>query len=259
MAREAAEPGRWITIRGNHERQVLAPDIERMSASDAYAARALGPAERAWLAALPATRWLADDVLLCHGTPDSDLHYFLETVEAGWKRGGFPGIRAANASEVRERASQAPRAPTVGSAIDPAAARHRTGLDASLILCGHTHVQRAITVVDGPVIVNAGSVGVPGYDDGHGHPHVIEAGTPHARWAVVERVDGPPAAPTSGQADARANGSRARWRVELRATVYDWAAAARRASDNGRGDWADVLATGFMGRFENDADIPGGG
>jgi hypothetical protein len=36
--------------------------------------------------------------------------------------------------------------------------------------------------------------------------------------------------------------------VQLRATPYDWAAAAARAEDNGRGDWADALATGFVGR-----------
>ena len=53
MAREAAEPARWRTIAGNHERQALAADVARMGASDAYAARALGAPERAWLAALP--------------------------------------------------------------------------------------------------------------------------------------------------------------------------------------------------------------
>jgi len=36
--------------------------------------------------------------------------------------------------------------------------------------------------------------------------------------------------------------------VQLRSTPYDWQAAAARAEANGRGDWADALATGFMGR-----------
>jgi predicted phosphodiesterase len=261
MAREREDPGRWATLRGNHERQLLEPDIRKMSAADAYAARALGPAEKAWLAALPVTCWLADDILLCHGTPDSDLRYFLETIEAGWTRGGFAGIRAATAAEVRERAARAPQEALAGAGRGAALADDgRTGLAASLILCGHTHVQRMMTVVDGPVVVNAGSVGLPGYDDGHGQPHVVEAGTPHARWAVVERIDAPSASSAGDARDpaARAPG-RPCWRVELRASAYDWTAASNRAAGNGRGDWADVLATGFMGRFENDAAVPGGG
>jgi hypothetical protein len=36
--------------------------------------------------------------------------------------------------------------------------------------------------------------------------------------------------------------------VQLRSTPYDWKAAAARAEANGRGDWADALATGFVGR-----------
>src|ERR1700712_4925385 len=56
MAREAAEPGRWCTIAGNHERQALADDVARMGASEGYAARALGAAERTWLGAPPPTQ-----------------------------------------------------------------------------------------------------------------------------------------------------------------------------------------------------------
>ena len=108
MAREAAEPARWCTIAGNHERQALAPDIARMGASDAFAARALGAPERAWLAALPATQWLLDDVLLCHGTPASDLVYFMETVTSGFGVDGQRGIRAATAAELSERAAETP-------------------------------------------------------------------------------------------------------------------------------------------------------
>ena len=218
MAREAAEPQRWRTIAGNHERQALAPDIARMGASDAHAARALGAPERAWLAALPATQRLADDVLLCHGTPASDLVYFMETVTPGFGIDGQRGLRAASATELAARAAGMP----AGDA--------RSGLAATLILCGHTHVPRAMAVPGGPLVVNPGSVGLQAYDDDHPFPHVVENGSPEARWALVER-------------DRRGG-----WHVQLRATPYDWQAAAARAEANGRGDWADALATGFMGR-----------
>jgi len=214
MARAAAEPARWRTIAGNHERQALAPDIAAMGASDAFAARALGPAERAWLSALPGTRQLAPDVLLCHGTPASDLVYFMETVVPGFGTDGGRGLRAATAAELRERAGNA-----------------RAN---SLVLCGHTHVARLMRVEGGPLVVNPGSVGLQAYEDDHPQPHVVEAGSPQARWALVERAD--------------AGG----WRVQLRATPYDWHAAAARAEANGRGDWADALATGFMGRTAAD-------
>jgi len=220
MARAAAEPARWRTIAGNHERQALGADIARMGASDAYAARALGAPERAWLAALPGTLWLDDDVLLCHGTPDSDLAYFMETVTPGFGVDGHRGVRAASVAELGARAAATP----AGAA--------RSGLSAALILCGHTHVPRAMAVPGGPMVVNPGSVGVPAYDDVHPHPHFIENGSPHARWALVERD------------------RHGAWHVQLRTTAYDWAAAVAQAEANGRGDWADALATGFVTRTQ---------
>jgi predicted phosphodiesterase len=220
MAREAAEPARWITIAGNHERQALAADVARMGASDAYAARALGAPERAWLVALPGTRWLGNDVLLCHGTPASDLVYFMETVIPGFGVDGQPGVRAASASELLARATETPVGDT------------RAGLRATLVLCGHTHVPRVMAVPDGPLVLNPGSVGLQAYDDVHPHPHHIENGSPLARWALVERDE------------------RGAWQVQLRATPYDWRAAAARALANGRGDWADALASGFVSRTE---------
>ena len=214
MAREAAAPARWRTIAGNHERQALAPDVERMGASDAYAARALGAPERAWLAALAATHWLAEDVLLCHGTPASDLVYFMETVIPGFGVDGQRGMRAATPIELSERAAGTP------------AGEARSGLAASLILCGHTHVARAMSLPGGPLVVNPGSVGLQAYDDDHPLPHVTENGSPDARWALVERD--------------RQGG----WHVQLRITPYDWRSAAARAEANGRGDWADALEIG---------------
>jgi hypothetical protein len=100
-----------------------------------------------------------------------------------------------------------------------------------LILCGHTHVPRAVRLDDGRLIVNPGSVGLQAYDDVHPRPHVVENGTPHARYALLTRRAGD-------------------WQVDLRALPYDWASAAGRAEANGRGDWADALRSGRVGRWE---------
>lgn len=194
----------WVTIRGNHERQ-LQGERARMGASDAFAFDALGSTHKAWLAALPAQHQLADDVSLVHGTPTSDLDYLLETVTGG----SLPGVRAATDGEVRARLD----------ATTP-----------SLLLCGHTHVPRVVQA-GATLVVNPGSVGLPAYDDNRPWVHHVETGSPHARWALVERVAGG-------------------WRVELRLTVYDWQAATQRAQANGRGDWADALRSGRVGRTE---------
>jgi predicted phosphodiesterase len=203
----------WPTIAGNHERQALATS-RRMGFSDAFACVHTTPAQRAWMAALPPALELDDGAIrLTHGTPQVDYEPLLETVTPDFGVHGSPGIRAATPDEARER-------------LGPCTA--------SLVLCGHSHVPRVLALAGSSgdtLVVNPGSVGLPAYDHDHPHDHVVECGSPHARWAVVERT---------------AHG----WQAQLRLTAYDWAAAAARAEANGRGDWADALATGRVGRTE---------
>lgn len=188
------------TIRGNHERQLLA-DPARMGVSDAYARAQLLPAQLAWIEALPATLRLRHDVLLVHGTPASDLVYFLDTVTPQCSR-------AATMAEVAQRAGDAA---------------------AALILCGHTHMPRSITLPDGRLIVNPGSVGLQAYDDDHLYPHVMENGTPHARYAIVE------------------DDAQGRWHAQFHQVEYDWETQARLALAHGRPDWVVPLRSGRVG------------
>lgn len=208
------------TIRGNHERQLLTLARDRMGAADAHTDALLTPQQREWLRALPCDIWLAPDVYCCHGTPASDLDYWLETVTPGFERGAAPGVRMASAAEARER---------LGAAAGGAA---------TLVLCGHTHVPRTIHLVaPGVQVLNPGSVGLQAYDDARPHPHVVENGSPHARWALAERHG-------------------AQWQIEFHCVTYDWEAAARQAEANGRADWADALRTGYVGRFEEEVVRP---
>ncbi|GLK46562.1 MULTISPECIES: metallophosphoesterase family protein [Novosphingobium] len=186
------------TIRGNHERQLLEQSRAEMSLSDAATDAVLQPRHREWLASLPVDMWLESDLYACHGSPRGDLEFLLETVEP-------TGCRAATPNEIAERLG---------------------GIDAPLVLCGHSHRQRAVRLDDGRLVVNPGSVGLPAFADDQPHPHVIESGSPEARYAVVER--GPDG-----------------WEAELLAVAYDWTAAALRAAEGGREDWARALATGY--------------
>ena len=187
------------TVRGNHERQILSGDPARMGPSDRMAHSLLNPEQRDWIESLPETLGIFDDVLLVHGTPDSDLTYFLEVVAES-------GCRPATKNEVANLAGTT---------------------DFSLILCGHTHLPRVMQLDDGCLIVNPGSVGLQAYEDTHPFTHQIETGSPHARYAIVER-------------------SAARWSVEFISVVYDWNAAAALAALNGRMDWVHPLKTGFI-------------
>jgi len=192
----------WLHLAGNHERQVLTLAPERMSPTDAYARAHLDEAALRWIAGQQPTHRLSDEVFLCHGTPRSDLEYFLETVTS-------EGVRLASAAEIAER---------------------RTGTTARLIACGHTHVPRALRAADGCLLLNPGSVGLPGYDDDHPHPHCIDNGSPDARYAIAERT---------------ADGG---WQAELLAVPYDFTAMVEQARRNGREDWAVALATGYAPR-----------
>ena len=185
----------WPTIAGNHERQLLTVDRARMNASDGFARDALEDRHLSWLASLPPTLDWSPDILLCHGTPTDDLEHFLHTVEHG-------GVRDASDAELLDRAGD----------------HHQ-----AIILCGHTHVPRVVTLADGRVVANPGSVGLQAYDDDHPEPYRVENGDSRARYAIVDGKE-----------------------VTLRAVDYDHELAARRADANGRPDWAIALRTGRM-------------
>ena len=86
---------------------------------------------------------------------------------------------------------------------------------ASLLLCGHSHLPRAVRLPDGRTVVNPGSVGLQAFD------------WDHARYAMIERTPGG-------------------WAVEHVQVAYDWESMARLADANGRPLWATALRTGAL-------------
>ncbi len=189
----------WVHIGGNHDRSLTHDDPGSMGPSDAYAHKLLEPRHLQWLKGLsPAMAW-SHGILLCHGTPSDDMAYLADTVEHGRLRRATPGELTARVHD----------------------------MEARVILCGHSHTPRVVHAANGMVIVNPGSVGLQAYRDDGSHPHVVECGSPHARYAIVT-IDG----------DACS--------VDHVALPYDHHAAARQARKNGRPEWAAALETGYV-------------
>jgi predicted phosphodiesterase len=187
------------TVLGNEDRVLLEPGC-CSSPSDTlrYSLDSLPAAALQWLGGVPKTAQVGR-ALLVHGTPDADDEYLLEAVDA-------QGVR--------------PRRPEeVGGML--------SGIDATLVLCGHSHLARCVQVPGGPLVVNPGSVGLPAYSDALPFPHAMEAGSPLSRYALLE--------PAGDD-----------WRVDFVAVPYDSEAAAEHAEGNDRPDWARALRTGWV-------------
>jgi putative phosphoesterase len=188
----------FVNIRGNHDRQLLDRPVDQMGQSDRAAFLQLNERHREWLRNLPPTLDLENGIHLCHGSPSDDLQYLLEDVQPD-------GVRLAAEDIISERLVDA---------------------TSKLILCGHTHIPRTVSLPNGLQIVNPGSVGLQAYNDVRPCVHHMEKGSPHARYALLDHQD-------------------KSWRVTFVALEYDWHAASEEASCAGRADWAHALATGY--------------
>jgi putative phosphoesterase len=187
----------WVQIAGNHDRVLVADDPATHGDSDRFAFARLNREQLDWLARCPATANVGEDLLLCHGIPTDDLTPLLETVEHG-------RFRLARHEEIATRLR---------------------GAGSGVIACGHTHFPRAVQQ-GALLLVNPGSVGLQAFSDVAGEAYVGETGSPHARYAVLERGAGG-------------------WSVEFRVVPYDHEAAARQAERNGSPQWAAALRSGY--------------
>ena len=188
----------FLTIRGNQDRQIYEAGEDELAANPTlrFVREDLGREPLEWMRSLPFDARLGE-VHLCHGTPDDDLVYLLEDVADG-----HPRVR--------------PEADIL---------RLLNGLDAPLILCGHSHTPRTVQLGNGQLIVNPGSVGLPAFADDAPVRHAMETCSPHASYAVLEQNE-------------------RGWTAEHVKVPYDHHTAAREAARCDRPDWAHCLTTG---------------
>lgn len=188
-----------VSINGNQDSQIVdAVDSgEPQHPTMAFVIDDLPAAALDWMRQLPAAQRLDGDVLLCHGTPSDDLTYLLEDTRSG---------------QAQLRAQQ--------EIVNLLAGEH-----AGLILCGHSHTPRVVSIGPGQLIVNPGSVGLQAYSDDEPWPHVMQSYSPHAQFAIVTQT---------------AHG----WQVEQLRVAYDYQQAAAAAAKRQRDDWVSYLSTG---------------
>lgn len=183
-----------INIMGNCDQALLATAGD--AATYQFVKPLLTQAVIKWLATFQFT-WVYNELLFCHGTPFRNDRYLLEEVTEH-------GVRIKHTGQLLMELETVPQ---------------------SWIFCGHSHVPRTICLPDGKTVVNAGSVGLPAYDDELPYPHVMESHTPFADYAVVYR-------------------SGAHWALEHIMLPYDWEKASALALANGRKDYAHAIRTG---------------
>jgi len=189
-----------VHLLGNHDRYLIDRPHEKMGPWERLVHTQLEPRHLDWLRTLPANCVYRDQVFLCHATPTNDETYWLDTVLPGGE------VCMSPLESIEARA---------------------VGVAQRLILCAHTHIARAVRLRDGRLIVNPGSVGSPGYRDTHPYPHLLETGSPDARYAILEQIDGD-------------------WHVTFRHVPYDHEAMAALARQNGKAELASALATGWI-------------
>lgn len=140
-----------VSVRGNHDRFITDGRADDW-AIDALARSLLDERQAAWLAGIPATATLGDEVFLCHGTPRDDNTLWLDGVGPDGKL--FHRSRESIEAEAG-------------------------GFPFPVLLCGHSHIPRTLRLADRRLVVNPGSVGLP-----------MAMGSTDARYAIVERRDG---------------------------------------------------------------------
>lgn len=150
----------FITICGNQDRQIYEATTDEIESNPTmqFIIDDLGEEPLEWMKSLPFDLQLTDEIYLCHGTPKSDLAYFLEDVKTG-----VAEVRDSN--EIKNLLN---------------------GNKSQLVLCGHTHTSRTFQTESQQLIVNPGSVGLPAYRDNMPTDHVMQSFCPHASYAIIE-------------------------------------------------------------------------
>lgn len=189
----------FITIRGNQDRQIYNATTQEINSNPTmqFIINDLGSKPIEWMKTLSFDKKLTEDIYICHGSPTNDLEYLLENID-----NGYPVL--CKDHEIQERLN---------------------GQKSKIILCGHTHISRTVSLESGQIIINPGSVGLPAYTDDEPIIHSMENYSPHASYCIIEKKDN-------------------KWIIQNIKVDYDFQRAAAEAIKRNRKDWGHFLKTG---------------
>ena len=182
------------TISGNGDRILL--DIHTNNPTIKYVQDLLDEEHKDWISDLPFSLQ-TEEFYFCHGTPTSDESYLLE--------------------EMNPRGSSLKKTEDILKLIN--------GISQNIIFCAHSHIPRVVYLPNNKIVINPGSVGLPAYEDELPILHKMESGSPHARYAIVTKIEDD-------------------WIIEQISIPYNRDAAIIQSEKNGRVDWAVALQTG---------------
>lgn len=186
------------SVSGNEDRILIEEtNAGHNSPSLQFTKNLLAESHKEWLLSLPLTKVFLDEILLFHGTPSNDHEYLLHKICNG-------RLTLCDEEEIIKKLKC---------------------VEQKIILCGHDHTPNLITLSDGRLILNPGSVGCPAYFDDSAPVHAVETGSPFARYSIISKIN----------SDLF---------VENIALPYDWNSAAELALQNGRVDWVSWLKYG---------------
>lgn len=185
-----------VAIRGNTDRYLTEGDPDLLDEEDLKIIDAIDGQPMEWLLQLPETAVYGDAIFMSHGSPRSDETYWLD------RKVKKQGFRVAAVEEIE---AELPNG------------------DYPVYCCGHTHIARVVTLPDGRIVFNPGSVGRPSFN--MNDPQSAALLSPAAAYAIVELSAG-------------------KWHVNLRQVAYDNMAASAMAQSWGMADWARDLAEG---------------
>lgn len=199
---EILMPRDFPTVAGNHDRWLYDPPNGKAGGWEICALRELTQAQIDWVQDLPPTRIIEEEIFMCHATPRDDVTPWLDDFNAA-------GEMVLSPQDYIEALAE--------------------GCDYPLIICGHSHIPRAVSLGDGRLVVNPGSIGCPGFKF-RGATGMVSwsAGVPHARYAILDK-------------------SRHGWSARFCAIAYDFEGAAQVALATGDAAMAKALRTGWIG------------
>ena len=185
-----------LSISGNGDRLILESlDLTSESKTSEYVKTQIDNDVIEWLKKLP-FELIYNNIYCCHASPDNDTTYLLENLLPGY-------IAVKEYSEIDNKLKD---------------------IKQEIIVCGHSHVSRIVKTKN-KTILNAGSVGLPAYDDELPIPHKMENFNSFAKYSIITLTENPV-------------------KIEQVAIPYDYEIAAKVAEKNERSDWAKWIRTG---------------